>query len=146
MNRNLSEAQFHRADQPEQVRVDQLLQHREWDHGPGYSTEVSSGQQYAPKRTPEAWAAFRDDVRHNGIKSPLQLNYDPQSGRAYLGEGNSRLAMAHELGHTHVPVVGVRNKYIPSNTGALIEDDKKVEGHFPADFNVRGVLPDRYFD
>lgn len=38
------------------------------------------------------------------IHEPLMLDYDPQRGRAQIGEGNHRLQAAVESGVAHVPV------------------------------------------
>ncbi|HIF65229.1 MAG TPA: KTSC domain-containing protein, partial [Acidimicrobiia bacterium] len=45
-----------------------------------------------------------DDIRANGIKEALMVNYNPQTGDVNLEEGNHRLIAARRLGMTHVPV------------------------------------------
>lgn len=45
-----------------------------------------------------------EDIRANGIKEALMVNYNPQTGDVNLEEGNHRLIAARRLGMTHVPV------------------------------------------
>ncbi len=45
-----------------------------------------------------------EDIRSNGIKNALMVNYNPQTGDVNLEEGNHRLIAARRLGMTHVPV------------------------------------------
>jgi predicted ABC-type ATPase len=45
-----------------------------------------------------------EDIRSNGVKEALMVNYNPQTGDVNLEEGNHRLIAARRLGMTHVPV------------------------------------------
>ena len=45
-----------------------------------------------------------EDIRSNGLKEALMVNYNPQTGDVNLEEGNHRLIAARRLGMTHVPV------------------------------------------
>jgi hypothetical protein len=51
-----------------------------------------------------AWDRLRDEVERDGFREPAFLEYNPQTGEAYLGEGNHRLGIAIELG-IPLPVV-----------------------------------------
>jgi hypothetical protein len=50
----------------------------------------------------------RESIKKEGIKEPLILIYGKADQTATLGEGNTRLANAHALGISHVPVRVVR--------------------------------------
>ena len=53
--------------------------------------------------------ALKHDIRQNGIREPLILQYDPTTGTAGIGEGNTRLQAAKELGLATVPVRVMRS-------------------------------------
>ena len=65
-----------------------------------------------------------EDIRGNGIREPLILQYSQKSRTVLLGEGNHRLEAARRLGLEHVPVRVVRYN---------------MEGHGKP---VRGIDPD----
>lgn len=44
------------------------------------------------------------DIAEHGVTSPLIMTYGQKDRRAYIGEGNHRLAAAKRLGITHLPV------------------------------------------
>ena len=52
---------------------------------------------------PSKVAKIKEDIRKNGIKSPLIINVGKKSRTAELGEGNHRLAALAQLGFTHAP-------------------------------------------
>ena len=54
-----------------------------------------------------------ESIREEGIQEPLMLEYNPESGAVWLGEGNHRLAAARELGLDSVPVRAVRHDPLP---------------------------------
>ena len=133
------------GEHPEEVRVDALMRHREYDHGPGYTRHAITRQEYAPKRTPAEWQAFVDDIRSRGVQQPVRLNYSPETGHAYIGEGNSRLAAAYEAGRETVPVIGFKNNHVDPDPHYKIPGTHQLgDGHFPQDFRVSGVLPREY--
>jgi len=140
----LSPRQFWGND-PEQVRVSALMPHREWEHGPGFSRHAITGEEYPPKRNPAEWHALVSDIRARGIQEPVKLNYNPKTGHAMIGEGNSRLAAAAEAGLESVPVTGWRNRYVDTEPQYKVPGQHRLgEGHFPQDFKVSGVLPPEY--
>jgi hypothetical protein len=51
----------------------------------------------------ERWQSFKDDIRQNGIKSPIFIVVDPGKD-AQISEGNHRRDAAVELGMERVPV------------------------------------------
>lgn len=55
----------------------------------------------------DKWDELRDDIKHNGMQEPVTLEFNPDTGEAYVSEGNHRLGMAHELGQT-APVMVYR--------------------------------------
>lgn len=62
---------------------------------------------------------LRSDLRAGkGFHTPLMLEYNHQQGRAYLGEGNHRLAAAVAEGVPEVPLRVVRSYKDMSNVGA----------------------------
>ena len=44
------------------------------------------------------------DVTENGVTEPVTITFDPQSGRALLTDGNSRVAAARQAGLDQVPI------------------------------------------
>jgi hypothetical protein len=147
VNRNLNWQQF-AGVHPEEVSVDELMTHREYIHGPG-STKGVDGTQYAPKRTPEEWAALKTSIATEGVKNPLHFSYDNKTNSGYLSEGNSRLQAAYEVGEETVPVVGNRSSGVPDNPNYKLDEEPTLKGeegtgYFPADFRVSAVLPKRY--
>jgi hypothetical protein len=57
----------------------------------------------------EAWIQLVGDVAVNGFREPAVLEYNPETGQGYLGEGNHRLGVALELG-IPLPVVVQRTR------------------------------------
>jgi hypothetical protein len=90
------------AADAEMVPVEWLKQYHEYDR-PGRGPEG-----YAQTK-PEYWDRLKNHIQQHGFEDPLTLEYNPDSGNAYLGEGNHRLGIAEELGMTHVPVHVYRN-------------------------------------
>lgn len=56
---------------------------------------------------PEEYEKLYQDIKENGIKLPVQVFFYQYEGRAKLGEGNHRLAIAKELGIKKIPTVFV---------------------------------------
>ena len=55
---------------------------------------------------------LRQDLREGrGFHTPAMIEYDPKAGRAYLGEGNHRVAAALEEGVPEVPARVVRSSF-----------------------------------
>lgn len=79
-------------DKIEFVPVDRLLKHREYD------------RETQPREGPEHLDHITASVAEHGVKAPLIMLYGQKDRRAYLGEGNHRLAAAKRLGITHLPV------------------------------------------
>jgi len=65
------------------------------------------------KENPERITRLAKDIAENGIRTPLELQYDHERGWGTLVEGNHRLAAARRLGLTHVPVVVTSGMWNP---------------------------------
>jgi hypothetical protein len=52
-------------------------------------------------------------IAEGGIQEALMLEYHPETGVVWLGEGNHRLAAARQLGLDTVPVRGMRRDTTP---------------------------------
>ncbi|MED5330613.1 MAG: ParB N-terminal domain-containing protein, partial [Planctomycetota bacterium] len=74
------------------------------------------------------------DIRANGIKHPLVVQYDPETGTLALDEGNHRLAAAQRLGMKVVPVRMIKQ---PSSKRRDIRGPRK---EIPTQTNSRGDL------
>ena len=75
-----------------------------------------------------------EDIRANGIKHPLVVQYDPETGTLALDEGNHRLAAAQRLGMKVLPVRMLRQ---PSAKRRDIRGPRK---EIPTQTNGRGDL------
>ncbi len=82
----------------------------------------------------EALDKLTEDIRTNGIKNPLIVQYDPETGDLALDEGNHRLAAAQRLGMQVVPVRMIRQT---SSKRRGIRGPRK---NIPARTNSRGDL------
>ena len=51
-----------------------------------------------------------ESIAKDGFNEPLILEFHPETGLVWLGEGNHRLAAARQLGLDSVPVRGMRNE------------------------------------
>jgi hypothetical protein len=94
-SQELTEANFRnlkadpdRGEFVEMLPVERLIPLAEYDR--------STAEKY-----PGQFQEVRDAISREGIKSPLIIKYDPATNRAYIGEGNTRLAAARSLGMTH---------------------------------------------
>ena len=97
-----------------------------------------------------AWAELIRSLTEEGFREPLKLEYEPDSRRAYLGEGNHRLVAAGLAGYTAVPVWGLRGyssdrmrqaRRVPGEPELKREQGT---GYFPSSFRPSGVLPRSY--
>jgi hypothetical protein len=91
---------------------------------------VATMREYGPGgkaglRWPDRLEALSADILESGFKSPLQLEYGTEDRKAYLGEGNHRLAAAELLGLECVPVLVQRR----SSTEYHESVSKPVPGH-----------------
>ena len=68
---------------------------REWN--------MRGGKRYFGNYTEEEWNEFVEDIRRNGIKTPLWIQVDPGK-EPQLMEGNHRIQAAAQLGLREVPV------------------------------------------
>jgi hypothetical protein len=91
----------------ELIDTRRLLPYREFDRRPGSPHGRSAGE----------YEQLRDQILRDGVQHPLTLNFNPNTGLAYLGEGNTRLAVALELGISRLPVRVIRwrnpSDYVP---------------------------------
>lgn len=120
----------------ELVPISELKKFQEFDRRPG--SEHGDN--------PERWQTLGDHIEQNGILSPTWLNFNPRSGRAYLGEGNHRLDLAAERGYTHVPVVMYQHHHdsqyvpgVPVNIPAADKHGYLPQYMKPSDFGIESL-------
>ena len=82
----------------------------------------------------EALDKLTEDIRVNGIKDPLIVQYDPETGNLALDEGNHRLAAAQRLGMQVIPVRMIKQ---PSSKRRGIRGPRK---NIPTQTNGSGDL------
>ena len=69
-------------------------------------------------KTDEELQKLKNEIIENGI-DPLGVLYDPTTGNTIINEGNTRLALAKELGLSEIPVIVTRaadNSYFEGKT------------------------------
>jgi hypothetical protein len=64
---------------------------------------MKGGERYFGSYTEERWNEFLEDIRKNGIQTPLWIQKDPGEDAALM-EGNHRVQAADQLGIREVPV------------------------------------------
>lgn len=102
----------------EMVRTEDLVPYREFDRAK------------VPNWREEKINELREDIRKNGIKEPLILSYGATKGNTILGEGNTRLMIAQELGIPEVPVTVIRSTDLvkaSEKAAEPVKAPKKVE-------------------
>lgn len=78
-----------------------------------------------------------EDIKANGFKEPLILDFNPYNGQLKIAEGNHRLAVAKKLGLKQVPVIAMRSKYMEDGTFTI--DPKNI---VPREDGVLGTYYD----
>ena len=73
-------------------------------------------------------AELSDDIRANGIREAVVLEYNPRTGAASLTDGQKRLAAANMRGLEAVPVKVVRNDALE---GPAVQGLRKFKGDVP---------------
>lgn len=95
--------------------------------------------------TPAEWDALAIDIVRAGFREPLVLLFNPANSHALLGEGNHRLAIAEELGLTHVPVRVCRSSMPrPEHPGSRRVEGCRIPpttGYVPGDLRPSQVFP-----
>ena len=98
-------------------------------------SEVDPYKEY-DRKTQEKYPGHFDSVKSyimkNGIDDMGILMYNHKTGKVYSGEGNTRLAVAKELGFTHVPMRVYRMGH-NNPRGRTAPHQWSREGHVPAD-------------
>lgn len=61
------------------------------------------------EKFPGHYEGVKSQIQKNGITDMGILFYNPDTHRVYAGEGNTRLAIAKELGFSHVPMRAYRS-------------------------------------
>ena len=134
----------------ERVLISQLWRHREFDR----SVRCSPARPWGTVKTPEQIAELAASIAADGILEPLLLHYDPLTRLALLGEGNHRIWLAREAGHSDVPVIAghappgyLRRRAKPHHVvhGEPRLRPKQPDGYFPEVFRPSLVLPSCYF-
>lgn len=70
------------------------------------------------EKYPGHFKNVKNYIEKHGIDDMGILMYNPDTHHVYAGEGNTRLAVAKELGFTHVPMRVYRRRGSPPDTGA----------------------------
>jgi hypothetical protein len=83
------------------------------------------------EKYPGHFAEVRDSIAEKGIYSPAILKYNPDTKRAYLGEGNTRVAAAKALGLPAVPVRVYRSRVESEHVPGVVV--RGIEGRAPED-------------
>ena len=112
-----SERAYWRAGQ--MVPIHELLPYREYNRK-------------TQEKYPGHFNNVKDHIEQNGITDMGILSYNPKTHRVYQSEGNTRLAIAHELGFTHVPVRVYRFHH-DNKAGGMAPAPHTFSGHIPAD-------------
>jgi hypothetical protein len=92
-----------------------------------------------------------NDIKANGLKEPLILEYDPATHTALLTEGNHRIVAAEALGMTEVPVrvTVAQHRTRPEFAGAeklqpqfqpVRGIEPNADGYIPADLRPSDIL------
>ena len=117
---------------------------------PASSYNLLTGRTYKDPYTRATWAELTRSLTEEGFREPLKLEYEPDSRRAYLGEGNHRLVAAGLAGYSAVPVWALRGydsermrqaRRVPG-VPELTRDNGR--GYFPSSFRPSDVLPRSY--
>lgn len=138
--------------QIEWLKVSMVLSYREYVHDPetGTSRNLLTGVTSADRYKPAEWDELVRTLTEDGFREPLKLEYEPDSRRAFFGEGNHRLVAAELAGHSAVPVWGLKGYAGPRMRGARrVPGEPKLKrdvehGYFPGSFRPSDVLPRRY--
>lgn len=115
------------------VPIDAIRHLREFDRCPG-SADANNTQEY--------WDGLRDHLAKHGFEDPITLEYNNETGNAKIGEGNHRLQVAEELGHTHVPVCCIKRSYDDPRMSKLTEPNAYPSdeyGYFPSTFKPSDI-------
>jgi len=134
------------------LKISLIRSYREYLHDPetGTSCNLLTGRTYKDPYTRAAWAELIRSMTEEGFREPLKLEYEPDSRRAYLGEGNHRLVAAGLAGYTAVPVWGLggyssdRMRQARRVPGEPELKREQGTGYFPSSFRPSGVLPRSY--
>jgi GNAT superfamily N-acetyltransferase len=125
------------------VKTDALIRHREYDR-------ADPSQGYSNSR--EKIDSIKREFQDHGQREPVVLIHDPDTDKAYLGEGNHRLAAAHELGWpalaVHVTRAYAHEAETKMNHPRFSLGSHKVHpdeyGYTPGSLRPRDALPDHY--
>lgn len=106
----------------EYVPIEALKPALEYDRRPNAPKLVDqNGEELTQAADPEYWERLKASMAKHGPLAPVWLQYDPDSGHAYVGEGNHRVRIAEELGMTHLPVMLYRTRRGQGFGGAHIK-------------------------
>jgi hypothetical protein len=81
----------------EWVPIQHVLPYAEWKRNPAHGAEGEAAQT-------AYWNTLKDHMAEHGFKNPIVLDVHKDDSTGHISEGNHRLAVAHELGMTHVPL------------------------------------------
>ncbi len=79
--------------------------------------------------------AMADDIKKNGLRSPVTIHVDKRTGRAGVGEGNHRVEAAHRAGYTHIPTTA-----FVKDGNTLVPKQHDVKRHLKPDAKLKQNL------
>ena len=90
-----------------------------------------------------------NDIKENGFKEPLMIDFNPYNGNIKLAEGNHRLAAAKMLGLDKVPVWASRSSYMEDgikyvNPEDIIPYEKSDAGTYYYEEMKPSLLGDKF--
>lgn len=125
------------------VKTKSMMPYREYDR-----TKAGDYAQAGPDSR-KIIDSIKDDLTSgNGWTDPIALFYHHKSHTALIGEGNHRLAAAHEAGIEHVPVRVIRSGDAVSERSHPAQWDRSQvrtqpnnHGYVPGDMHPNEIMP-----
>lgn len=110
---------------------------------PVKTVEKYKGKSKTDVKETQEYKDLKKDIEENGIKEPLILEYNPETGYVLLKDENAQLLIAEELGLTHIPVRGVINTTLKEQKdGAVVSKKILKPDTLLKIFNPKAVLPE----
>jgi hypothetical protein len=84
--------------------------------------DKTPGTQYGAD--PDRYDNLKRQIMERGVESPLELIHDPRSGLVYVGNGNTRLTIAQELGLDTLPAIVMQRELGPWGKSLPASDER----------------------
>lgn len=65
------------------------------------------------RESPQYTDELKSSIEREGIREPVWVDFDPDTGQAHVSEGNHRVGIASQLGISHVPTIVMRSTRSP---------------------------------